>query len=110
MGKEITYDPNKPDVMTIKGYGRIEYMEFDKDIYVSDIKADKRGSGLKMMREFLKYAKKVNKNICGRIDPVQEGDVTITPERLVRLYTLFGGKPQGFMFGKPAMRLEIRNG
>ncbi len=107
MGKEITYNPNKPDVMTVKGCGRIEYMEFENDIYIAEIYADKRGYGIKLMREFIKYARSVRKSIYGRIDPNQKGEVTITPEKLVRLYTILGAKPFGEMGGKATMKLEI---
>lgn len=93
-------------MLTVEGAGRIEFLEFETDIWVTDVFAEKRGSGMKLAREFIRYARRARKNIYGEAKP-KDNVTQMDFDRLLRWYRLLGGKPAP-MAGNPfAMKLEI---
>lgn len=93
--------------MTIKGVGKIEYFEFENDIWIWDLKADARGTGTKLVREFIRYARCVGKNVYGRAKSDNSEDA-MDNSRLMRWYKSFGAKPIVMKHNPSAMKLEIR--
>jgi len=104
---EIVQHENDPNIMEIEGHGRVEYMEFENDLWVTDFFAEKKGSGARLIFAFRKYAKKVNKNIYGSLE-IQPHHTQMSIERLKRCYHLLGGVPVKMKGHPHAMRLEVR--
>jgi hypothetical protein len=104
---EITQNSKYPYVMRMQGIGRVEFLEWENDIWIQDIFTEKRGAGTTLIRNFVKYARAVNKNIYGALMPV-EHDSMMSMDRLKRWYHLLGAK-EVQMIGHPnTMKLEIR--
>ena len=101
----ISYKLDDPDIFTVEGAGWIEYFEFENDIWVHDGFSETRGSGVKLAREFIKYAKSVGKNIYGDANP-QEHTHSMDLDRLKRWYHLLGGKDIKMANHPNAMRME----
>ena len=72
MAERIEYQADQPDVMRVDDYGRVEYFEFENDIWIKNIFADRRGSGLRLMRKMIDYAREAGKSISGDINPKDE--------------------------------------
>ena len=106
MVDKIAYDREKPDIMRIDGAGRIEYYEFENDIWVSNYYADSRGKGIKLIREMIRYARAVKKNIYGQVN-VKENS-WMSNDRLRKLYEILGAKPIHMKDHPTAMKLEIK--
>lgn len=92
--------------MTVEGVGRVEYFEFETDIWMWNIFSDKRGSGSILIRKFIEYAKNVNKDIYGHVNPI--GDKHMNTKRIMRWYELLGAKRIQMRDHPFAMKLEIR--
>lgn len=106
MAERIEYQADQPDVMRVDDYGRVEYFEFENDIWIKNIFADRRGSGLRLMRKMIDYAREAGKSISGDINPKDEMCM-MDRERIIRLYKHFGAE-MIYMNGHPhAMKLEI---
>ena len=103
----ISYNIDDPDIFTVDYAGWLEYYEFENDIWVLDVFAETRGSGVKLAREFIKYAKSVGKSIYGDANP-QEHIHSMDLDRLKRWYHLLGGRPIKMINHPNAMRMEIR--
>jgi hypothetical protein len=103
----IEYDLDKPDVMKFEGFGRVEYFEFENDIWINDVFADKRGSGLGLAKRFIAYARSVGKNIYGMANP-QSNVTEMKIKRLIRWYKALGGVQIRMKDRPTAMKLEIR--
>lgn len=106
MNKGIEYQWDKPDIMVIEGAGRLEYMEFENDIWLWGVYAERRGGGATLARKFIAYAKSVGKNIYGRVEPA-ENVTMMDQKRLTRLYKLLGCKPIYMKDNPTAMKLEV---
>lgn len=104
---EIIQYPDKPNIFEIDGVGRIEYLEWERDIWIQDVFSERRGYGVKLIRGFIRYAKKANKNVWGGAKPVKHHTM-LTPERLKRWYHYFGAEDVPSDEYPTAMRLRIR--
>ena len=107
MGKRIEYDLEKPDVMIVEGSGRVEYFEFENEIWINDVFADKRGSGAMVARKFIGYARSVGKSIYGMANP-QDNVTKMELDRLTQWYKALGGVSVRMKDRPTAMKLEIR--
>ena len=104
---DIIQYPDKPNIFEIEGAGRIEYLEWEEDIWIQDIFSDRRGYGLKLAREFIRYARKANKNVWGGSNPVEHRTM-LSLERLKWWYHLLGAEEVPSDEYPTAMRLRIR--
>jgi hypothetical protein len=103
----LAVDTKKPSILKVEGGGYVEFLEFENDIWIQDVFAEKRGSGNRLAREFLRYARTVNKNVYGGAIPV-EHHTTMDEKRLKRWYYLLGGRPIKMKHYPSAMELRIR--
>jgi len=94
--------------MEFDGLGRVKYMEFENDIWIMDVFTQKRGTGTRLAREFIEYAKMTGKSIYGQAKP-KEHHSTMDLNRLIRWYGLLGAKPIKMRDHPTAMKLEIKN-
>ena len=106
MKDRIEYEADQPDVMEIDNHGRVEYFEFEKTIWIKNIFADRRGTGIRLMRKMISYAREVGKSIYGDINPKDEMCM-MDRNRIIRLYKHFGGEMVGMQGHPHAMKLEI---
>jgi hypothetical protein len=83
------YEKNIDDVKRVDvDGGYFEYLEYPSVIFVTHLKAEKRGKGPRVMRALLDYAKQRNKTIWGEINQREPG---MDNDRLRRWYELMGG-------------------
>jgi hypothetical protein len=106
---EIRVDPNKPSVFMVEELGWIDYWEFEETIWMADIYALSKGKGVRLGRLFIEYARSVNKDIYGEINP-QEFSHGMTTDRIKQWYHLWGARPISMIDHPNAMVLEVRDG
>lgn len=109
MDKEITYDPNNPDIMEIENVGRVEYLEFEETIWIWNVYSYQKGKGTQLARAFIRYARSVGKSIYGRAK-AKDNVTSMELDRLMRWYRKLGGVPVKMKDNPTAMKLEIGNG
>lgn len=96
-----------PDVFIVEGYGWIDYLEFEDTIWMQDFYSITPGKGVRVAREFVKFATKKGKDLYGEINVYDIGHGMST-ERLMKMYIIMGAKPI-IMKGYPnAVMLEVK--
>lgn len=77
------------DIQIIRvGGGYFSFLEFEEDLWIMQIRADK-GKGNRVLRRMISHARKLNKNLNGLINPDNTG---MNAERMKRWYDHFGGE------------------
>ena len=78
-----------PYIITVAGAGYFSVTDYQNDLWVSNIVANKPGDGNKLVSALKKYAKDRGKTIYGYINPMSEG---LSKERLELWYARHGGE------------------
>ena len=97
----ITLGPEDVQVIRVEG-GYFSYLEFEEDRWIMQIRSERPGAGNRIVREMVKTAKRLNKNLYGRINPDSGGKMN--DERMKRWYSHYGGEA----CANNSFRLRIR--
>jgi hypothetical protein len=97
----ISLGPEDVQIVRVEG-GYFSYLEFEEDLWIMKIKAEEKGAGNHILREMIRTARRLNKNLNGLINP--DKGSSMNDERMKRWYAHFGGEP----CNNNSFRLRIR--
>ena len=89
--------------------GTVKYMDYDEAIYIWDIFAKRRGTGNRLAKAFVAFAKRKGKSIYGVANP-QDHVTKMELNRLKRWYHLLGAVDVIMEHNPNAMMYEVKNG
>jgi hypothetical protein len=78
-----------PYIITVAGAGYFSVTEYQNDLWVSNIVANKRGDGNKVFRAMMKYASDRGKTLYGAVNQMSPG---MDNQRLKKWYLKMGAE------------------